>query len=188
MASGRSRRQRYCLLLSLLFAAAASAGDVAEPEGYWGGPINSPVPATISGGKVIHTQALAKLLEEEGSVIVDVSNTPKRPEGMALDLPWLPLPQDAIPGSIWIPDVGMAEVSAPLDEFFREELSEATDGHLDATVVIYCHEQCWLSWNAAKRAINYGYRNVHWYPEGIEGWRAAGFTTETVEPRHPPEL
>jgi PQQ-dependent catabolism-associated CXXCW motif protein len=45
---------------------------------------------------------------------------------------------------------------------------------------VYCHERCWLSWNAAKRAIRYGYRNVYWFPDGIEGWRAAGFETATA--------
>jgi PQQ-dependent catabolism-associated CXXCW motif protein len=166
---------------------ATAAADVKEPDGYWTGPIDSPVPETITGGQVIHAQALANLIEAHNPVVIDVSNTPKRPDGMALDAPWLPLPHEAIPGSLWIPEAGMAEVPAHVDEFFREELSEATDGNLDATVVIYCHEQCWLSWNAAKRAISYGYRNVHWFPQGIEGWRAAGFKTEVMKPRLPPQ-
>ena len=35
--------------------------------------------------------------------------------------------------------------------------------------VIYCQENCWMSWNAAKRVLSYGYPNVAWYPEGTEG-------------------
>jgi rhodanese-related sulfurtransferase len=32
-----------------------------------------------------------------------------------------------------------------------------------------------MSWNAAKRAINeLGYRQVYWYPEGVQGWAKAG--------------
>jgi hypothetical protein len=38
-----------------------------------------------------------------------------------------------------------------------------------------------LSWNAVKRAIRYGYRKVYWFADGIEGWRAAGFETATIE-------
>lgn len=187
-ASGRSRRRLQRAALLYLFAmSAANAGEVKEPEGYWSGPINSPVPQTITGGTVIHAQALADLLDEQDPFVIDVSNMPKRPEGMALDAPWLPLPHDAIPGSVWIPEVGLAEVPTQVDEFFRKQLSEATNGDLNRRVVIYCHEACWLSWNAAKRAIRYGYRDVHWFPEGIEGWRAAGFKTEVVKPLLPPE-
>ena len=31
-----------------------------------------------------------------------------------------------------------------------------------------------MSWNAAKRALSYGYSRVYWYPEGTDGWAAAG--------------
>jgi len=52
--------------------------------------------------------------------------------------------------------------------------------------VLYCHQQCWLSWNGAKRAIQYGYRNVYWFPEGIEGWRKAKLPTTVVQPEGAP--
>ena len=101
---------------------------------------------------------------------------------MAPDAPWLPLPQEVIPGSVWLPGAGMADIAPETDALFRKHLSQATGGDLDHPVVIYCHERCWLSWNAAKRAIGYGYRRVHWFPEGIEGWRAAGNTTVVAKP------
>jgi PQQ-dependent catabolism-associated CXXCW motif protein len=82
-----------------------------------------------------------------------------------------------IPGSVWVPGAGMGEIAPEVDSAFREQLARATAGDLDRRIVIYCHERCWLSWNAAKRAIRYGYRNVFWYPAGIEGWRAAGLET-----------
>ena len=39
--------------------------------------------------------------------------------------------------------------------------------------------------NAAKRALALGYTNVAWYPEGSDGWAAAGLPLEkrTPEPR-----
>jgi PQQ-dependent catabolism-associated CXXCW motif protein len=76
----------------------------------------------------------------------------------------------------------MADIAPETDVLFRKLLSQATGGDHDHVVVIYCHERCWLSWNAAKRAIGYGYRRVHWFPEGVEGWRAAGNTTATAKP------
>ena len=169
-------------LLLLFFAfAAASADDVPEPEGFWSGPINSAVPATIEGGKVIHTKELADLLKQTKPLVIDVSNEPKRPAGMAPDALWLPLPQQVIPGSVWLPGAGIADIAPQTDELFRKLLAQETHGDFDHLVVIYCHERCWLSWNAAKRAISYGYRRVHWFPEGVEGWRSAGNATVTVK-------
>jgi PQQ-dependent catabolism-associated CXXCW motif protein len=159
----------------------------AEPAGYWTGPTNSPVPLTLEGGKVIHNaRQMRELMNREGPVVVDVSNAPRRPEKLAPGAPWLPLPHRAIPGSLWIPSVGLGEIPVSVDDFFRQRLSTATGDHLGRPLVIYCHRSCWLSWNAAKRAISYGYRNVYWFRDGIEGWKAAGYRTAVVEPQVAP--
>jgi PQQ-dependent catabolism-associated CXXCW motif protein len=171
-----------CLLVLFIVFTGARAEDVQEPEGFWSGPINSAVPATIAGGRVIHAQELAQLLKQKKPLVIDVSNEPKRPAGMAADAPWLPLPQQVIPGSVWLPGAGMADIAPDTDASFRKLLSQTTGDDLDHLIVIYCHERCWLSWNAAKRAISYGYRQVHWFPEGVEGWRAAGNTTVVAKP------
>ncbi|TLY74430.1 MAG: hypothetical protein E6K49_13455 [Gammaproteobacteria bacterium] len=92
------------LALSLLgglptLGAAADARHptaAAEPRDYWTGPIDSPVPATIAGGTVIHAPQLRQLLKDSRVVIVDVSNAPRRPDGLAAGAPWLPLPHRAI--------------------------------------------------------------------------------------------
>jgi PQQ-dependent catabolism-associated CXXCW motif protein len=160
----------------------------AEPSGYWTGPINSPVPLTLTGGTVIkNAHDLRKLLRQGGTIIVDVSNAPRRPENLAPGAPWLPLPHHAIPGSLWIPGVGLGEIPVAVDDFYRQRLAAATNEHLARPLVIYCHKSCWLSWNAAKRAISYGYRNVHWYRDGIEGWKAAGYKSAVIEPQVAPE-
>jgi hypothetical protein len=72
-----------------------------------------------------------------------------------------------------------------LDDFYRGRLNQATAGNVDVPLVVYCHEKCWLSWNAAKRAIAYGYRRVYWFPDGIEGWTAAGRATNITAPQGP---
>ena len=43
------------------------------------------------------------------------------------------------------------------------------------SLAIYCLAQCWMSWNAAKRAIEYGYRSVYWYRDGTDGWQELGY-------------
>jgi len=158
----------------------------AEPRDYWTGPIDSPVPASIAGGRVIHAPQLRQLLRDGRAVIVDVSNAPRRPQGLAAGAPWLPLPHRAIPGSIWIPGAGRGEISPAMDSFLRGRLAAATGNDISRPLVVYCHRQCWLSWNAAKRAIRYGYHNVYWFPDGVEGWRATGQPTATVEPAATP--
>jgi PQQ-dependent catabolism-associated CXXCW motif protein len=164
--------------------ASAQAEIPEEPADYWTGPINGPVPKTLSGGTVVGTTELQALLGRSDIVLVEVSNAPRRPESLAPGAPWLPKPHVVIPGSLWIPGAGMGEIAHDVDTAFRDQLARATAGDLDRQIVVYCHERCWLSWNAAKRAIRYGYRSVHWYPDGIEGWRAAGL--ETAVSAEPP--
>ena len=159
-----------------------------EPSGFWTGPTNSPVPATIAGGKVINSaRELQSLLKRPETVIVDVSNAPRRPDNLASGAPWLPVPHQAIPGSLWVPGAGLGEIPPAVDDFFRKQLAAATNDDASRRVILYCHQTCWLSWNAAKRAIGYGYRNVYWYRDGIEGWKAAHFPTAVIEPRVAPE-
>ena len=166
---------------------AATVATPAEPDGFWKGPVNDPVPNTIKGGKVIHAKALAALLKkDEGAVVVDVSNAPRRPQNLPPSTTWLPLPHQAIPGAIWIPGAGLGDLPPPLDQYFRERLAKATANDMAKPLVLYCHERCWLSWNGAKRAIQYGYRHVYWFSDGIEGWRKAKLPTAVIEPEATP--
>src|SRR5918994_5215667 len=120
--------RRLPLVLLLVVVAAASSDDVREPDGLWTGPINSAVPATIAGGKVIQAKELARFLQQGKPLVIDVSNESKRPPGMAPDAPWLPLPQEVIPGSVWLPGAGMAEIAPETDALFRKLLSQTTGG------------------------------------------------------------
>jgi PQQ-dependent catabolism-associated CXXCW motif protein len=162
-----------------------AASFVAEPAGYWMGPTHGPVAATLSGGTVIHTRKLAALLKAGGVLVVDVSDAPQRPANLAAGALWLPVPHPVISGGIWIPAAGRGAIAPSVDKLFRERLALGTGKDLGHPLVIYCHRNCWLSWNAAKRALSYGYRNVYWFPDGMEGWRAAGLPTTTAEPLLP---
>ena len=170
---------------ALLFALGAAAAAVPEPAGFWTGPIGGPVPASLSGGRVIHTMKLATFLKSTAVLVVDVSDAPRRPAGLAPRSPWLPLPHQVITGGIWVPGAGAGIIDAPVETLFSAQLAQGTAHEMAHPIVIYCHKNCWLSWNAAKRAIGYGYRRVFWYPDGMEGWRAAGFATQTAAPAAP---
>ena len=42
-------------------------------------------------------------------------------------------------------------------------------------IVVFCsNADCWLSWNAALRLVQAGYREVHWYRGGVDAWKRAG--------------
>ena len=125
------------------------------------------------------------MLFRSKAVVIDVSNTPRRPAELAPGAPWLPLPHRAIPQALWLPGVGSGVLTQEVDDFYRGRLAQATAGNVDVPLVVYCHEKCWLSWNAAKRAIAFGYRRVSWFPEGIEGWTAAGRQTKVAMPHGP---
>lgn len=188
MAARRRCAAGLCLLavwVAHLHCAVAAAAAVPEPAGYWSGETNGPVPKTLEGGRVLHARAAAAWLKQSGAIVIDVSNAPRRPAELAPGAPWLPVPHRALPGAVWLPGVGAGDATAELADFYRERLRALTGGDLDAPLLVYCHERCWLSWNAAKRAVSFGYRRVAWFPDGIEGWTAAGYPSAAVEPHSP---
>jgi len=173
------------LVCCLAESAAPAAPVVPEPAGYWMGPTHGPVATSLTGGTVIHTRRLAALLKTGAVMVVDVSEAPRRPANLAADAVWLPLPHPVIPGAVWIPGAGLGAISPTVERLFRERLAQGTGNDPTHRLVIYCHRNCWLSWNAAKRGISYGYTNVYWFPDGMEGWRAAGLSTANAEPLLP---
>lgn len=157
-------------------------GSPTEPEGYRMSAYRSPVPATLRGATVVTSdQALDLWLA--GSVhFIDVLPRPPRPEGLPDDVIWRPPPRLAIPGGVWLANVGFGALNPELEAYFRDNLARITTGRKDAPVLFYCLADCWMSWNAAKRAISYGYKKVLWFPEGTDAWTAAGLPTELSEP------
>jgi PQQ-dependent catabolism-associated CXXCW motif protein len=177
-----------------LFASAALAGaialaagpiavaqQVAEPPGYRMGEYRAPTPSTLSGARVVGTGEAKALWETGDAVFIDVLPKPPKP-----DLPagtvWRDKPRDHIAGSVWLPDVGYGSLSPEMETYFRDNLAAATGNDPSRTAVFYCMADCWMSWNAAKRALELGHKAVVWYPEGTDGWRAAGLPLATAEP------
>ena len=156
--------------------------QVLEPEGYRLDDYRAPTPATVSGGIVIDTEAAYSLWESGAAAWIDVLPAPRRPANLPAQALWMPLPRRDIPRSLWLPDVGRGALSPELEAYFKAHLEGATEGIRDRPIVFYCLADCWMSWNATKRAASWGYTHLFWYRDGIDGWEAAKLPTENAEP------
>ena len=175
---------RLALFALLLAAPLLAAAGAAEPDGFRMDNYNAPVPETVAGGQAVDAQALAAAMAN-GAIAIDVMPAARLLLTLPADRPWMPPPRLDVPGSLWWPEVGRGAIRPALDAWFRARLAAVTGGQPDKAIAFYCKADCWMSWNAAKRAIGYGYKKVLWFPSGAEGWAAAGFplhagTPETV--------
>jgi PQQ-dependent catabolism-associated CXXCW motif protein len=177
---------RFALLAAALLSSGALAGEgdepVPEPAGYRMDDYRAPTPATVAGGTTLTTEELRRLLERAHVIVIDVLPLQQRPEGLPEDTLWMPQVRRNIPGSIWLPEVGRGALNPAVEGYFRRHLERLTEGDRGRGLVFYCLADCWMSWNAAKRAISFGYTRVYWYPDGTDGWTAAGLPTEVSEP------
>ena len=108
-----------------------------------------------------------------------------RPENLPEDTLWRDRPRRSIPGATWLPNTGYAEFSAEEEACFRAGIEAATEGEADRGVLFFGLSECWMSWNTARRAVEMGREAVYWYPEGTDGWSAAGHPLAGVVPAEP---
>lgn len=128
------------------------------------GAMHGPTPSSIPGARVTTTAELFQLV-------------------MSNQQPYLLF--DVLGGDQTLPGAIMAVNAAQPGSFqdqtqqgFGQFLQQVTGGRQDAALVFYCAStQCWMSYNAALRAANLGYRNVLWYRGGLEAWSYAGLPT-----------
>ena len=175
-------------LLAIAFVAAtAYAQDtVPEPGEYRTDNYRAPVPATLKGARVIATKEAEAIWRDRSGVFVDVMPRPPKPANLPPETIWRDTPRRDIPGSLWLPDTGYGRLAAETEAYLQDGLARASADKRDALLVIYCQANCWMSWNAAKRAISHGYSNVAWYPEGTDGWEQADLPLMDAQPEPRP--
>ncbi|WP_425353850.1 PQQ-dependent catabolism-associated CXXCW motif protein [Ancylobacter gelatini] len=162
---------------------AVSAEVVPEPDGYRMDSYRAPTPPTLRGAAVLDTAAAEALWRAKGALFLDVMPRDVKPTNLPPGTIWRDKRRDHIPGSVWLPNVGYGALSPEMDAWFRKSLGDLTEGRRDAPMVFYCLTDCWMSWNAAKRAMDYGYSAVSWYPAGSDGWAKTGLPLEQATPR-----
>lgn len=158
-------------------AALAQGGAFADEDRDWGiasthqlrrPPYTAPTPNEIPGGRVVKTLELKAMLGNGAPpLLIDVASG----EGHV-----------SIAGALWLPGTGHGtNFVDPLQALLAERLGRLSGGDKARALVFFCvSSQCWLSYNAALRAIALGYRRVVWYRGGLEAWRAAGLPLARV--------
>ncbi|WMT78035.1 PQQ-dependent catabolism-associated CXXCW motif protein [Bradyrhizobium sp. Ash2021] len=155
---------------------------VPEPDGYRMDDYRTRVPDTLAGARVLTTAEAETIWRARTGAFIDVLPRPPKPQNLPPGTVWRDKPRFNIPGSIWLPDTGYGKLAEATEDYLRRGLARASGGNNAALLVIYCQTDCWMSWNAAKRALSYGYTNVAWFPEGTDGWERASLPVAESQP------
>lgn len=147
-------------------------------DGYRIQRYRSPTPEQSRYALTLDTQGLQQQLTSQ-------------PETLLLDvqpLPWNGTfihPKERrqhIPGSTWLPNVGLGELDESWAYYYQFHLQRITAGDKHHPIVLYCRADCWMSWNAIQRAAEWGYTQLFWYRDGTDAWLENELETVLAEP------
>ncbi len=175
-------RTAGAVVVAALFPLAVVAQTAPEPSDYRTDHYRAPVPATLAGGTVLGPEEAHNLWSTGTAIFVDVLPQAPKPANLPEGTIWRDPPRNSIPGAIWLPNVGYGAIAEVTADYFRTGLETATGGDPTKPLVFFCLEDCWMSWNAAKQALEWGYRDVYWLPEGTDGWALWDYPLEQVKP------
>ena len=162
------------VVLTGAVARAQGAPDF-DADGYRSAHLRGPVTLAPTPARRI---GLAAALRLRGAVFVDVGAVESGARDPVRGDWLLTTPHLTIPGAVWVPDAGHAPPDA---DVWRMMLATAR-AHHGRRIVLFCHLDCWASWNAARRLARAGVPHVLWLAEGVEGWRDAGGALAPARP------
>jgi len=154
-----------------------------EPDEYRNDNYRSPVPLTLKGATVLSDREALNLWDAKTAVFIDVYPHPPKPPNLPAETLWRETTHQSIENAVWLPNVGYGVLSQANDAYFRRSLDDLSGGDKTKKLVFFCLRDCWMSWNAAKRALSYGFSDVDWYRDGTDGWQEEGGLLEEVHPR-----
>ncbi len=173
-AKGSRRLVSTAVLIAMLVLSAGPKGhaseDVPEPADYRTDNYRTKVPKSLKGAASVPSTEAAKALFDAGAVFIDVYPRAPKPPNLPKSTVWREPAHRSIAGAHWLPNVGYGVISAEIQGYFTAHLERLTGGDNAKPVVFFCLRDCWMSWNAAKRAMSMGYTTVHWFPDGSDGW------------------
>ena len=185
--TGGQRVLRQVLVIAslILMGGTGQAEQVPEPGDYRMDHFRAPVPDTLKGARVVNAEEAYKIWEAGQTVFIDVLPQAPKPEKLPDNVIWRDNTHDTIRGGVWLPNVGFGKLHPDMHKWFASELQRLTGGDKTRPVLFYCLIDCWMSWNAGKRALEYGYTNVAWFPDGMDGWNLQDYPVETISPLFP---
>ena len=157
-----------------------------EPDDYRTDDYRAPTPRSLRGARVVTTAEAAALWKRGEAAFIDVLPRAPRPSNLPSGTIWRDTPRLNIPHGTWLPDTGYGALAPAMESYFRAGLTKASGGDRHKALVLYCLRDCWMSWNAARRALALGYTNVNWYPDGTDGWAEAGLPLAPATPEARP--
>lgn len=167
--------------LCLAAAPADSPVNVPEPPGLYTGPQRGYTPPTLKGARVVDAAAVAAMLDGPAKpVLIDVAMRERKPANFPEGRLWLPV-HPSIPGAVWLPNAGAVPLPPEREALFFARVEQLTGGDKAKPIVVFCHVECWGSWNAGKRLVEKGYTAVNWFPLGVEGWQDSRETRNLTE-------
>ena len=181
------RGKLVCALVVAFAFVAFAQQDVAEPDDYRMDDYRAPVPATLAGARVLTTAEAEAIWRAKTGVFIDVLPSPPKPKNLPEGTVWRDKPRFNIPDSLWLPDTGYGRLAPATEDYLQRGLARASQSNKAALLVIFCQANCWMSWNAAKRAMSFGYANVAWYPDGTDGWERGNLPLAEARPEPRPD-
>lgn len=169
-------------MLFLSQQAVAQEPAVAEPDTYRTDNYRAPVPGTLKGARVVDVGDAEDIWRARTAVFIDVYPQPPKPANLPKGTIWRTPAHESISGAYWLANVGYGVLSDDFEGYFRDGLQRLTGGDRNRALVFFCLRDCWMSWNAARRALEFGYSNVIWFPDGTDAWRELGLPIEAITP------
>ncbi len=159
-----------------------------EPTGYRMKDYRTIVPLTLKGAKVVTNEEAMQLYKGGKTVFIDVMPFTPKPPNLPEGTIWRDKPRLNIPGSHWLANVGYGRLPPEMAAYFDGHLKRLSNAHMETPLLFYCQAECWMSWNAAKRALEMGYLTVYWYPLGTDGWVTIGGKIEKAHTLPLPDM
>ena len=137
--------------------------------------LHGPTPTRIPGGETITTDRVIGLIQQnlqgqQAALVFHVLGPGPR----------LPGAENAAPAS------QAGSFNDATQQEFARYLQQVTGGDKAKPMLFYCQNtQCWMSYNAALRAIAMGHTRVYWYRGGIEAWQQAESLAMSMQPQAP---
>lgn len=135
--------------------------------------MHGPTPTRIPGGEVITTDRVIALVQQnlqgqKAALVFHVLGPGPRVPGA----------ENAAPAS------QAGSFNDATQQEFGRYLQQVSGGNKAQPMLFYClNTQCWMSYNAALRAIAMGYSRVYWYRGGIEAWQQAESLAMSMQPQ-----